>query len=262
MNWTVPDERMTSAQRKLKRGVEHVDRLRKEVKAYEEAGAYVFSDERTFRSSNEAEYRCFATQEKGMPSHWPLLAGEAIQNLRSALDHLVYEKSGGKRSTQFPIFTEQSNFEDKAPGRLKGVPDDVKAKIEEVQPFRAMPDAAVHDPLAQLSSFSNLDKHRVLATIVSAVTREGVGIPDGVKLTWVDPATNKRLGSGRTQISTFTALSEGEIEAVTVEPMFSYEVRIEMSSVGTLAWIGNHVYRVMAEIDTGEPLSMFAPYPL
>ena len=261
MNWP-PEETLTSAQRKLKRGVEHVDRLRGEVKAYEEAGAYVFSDERTLRSAHEAEYRCFATQEQAMPGHWPLLAGEAIQNLRSALDHLVYEKSGGRRNTQFPIFTERSNFEDKAPGRLKGVPDDVKAMIEEVQPFRAIPDAAAQDPLAQLSSLSNLDKHRVLATIVSAVTREGVGIPDGVKLTWMDPATNKRLGAGRAQISTFTARSEGEIEAVTVEPMFSYEVRIEKWSVDTLAWIGNHVHRVMAEIDSGEKLSLFAPYPL
>jgi hypothetical protein len=82
-----------------------------------------------------------------------------------------------------------------------------------------------------------------------------VGIPDGVKLTWVDPATNKRLGPGKAEISTFTARSEGEIEAVTVEPMFSYEARIEKWPVDTLAWIGNHVYRVMAEIDRGEKLS-------
>jgi hypothetical protein len=126
-------------------------------------------------NQKSAEYRCFATQEKAIPGHWPLLASEAIQNPRSALDHLVYEKSGGRRNTQFPIFIEQSNFEDKAPGKLKGVPDGVKARIEEAQPLRAIPDAAAHDPLAQLSSLSNLDKHRVLATIVSAVTATGWG---------------------------------------------------------------------------------------
>ena len=47
-----------------------------------------------------------------------------------------------------------------------------------------------------------------------------------------------------------------------MEPIFSDQVRIEERSVSALKWIGNHVYRVMAEVDTGEPLSMFAPYPL
>gem|GEM_PF-4667059 len=47
-----------------------------------------------------------------------------------------------------------------------------------------------------------------------------------------------------------------------VEPLFSYEVRIEGSPVGSLRWLGNSVYKAFAEVDTGEPLSPFAPYPL
>jgi len=55
---------------------------------------------------------------------------------------------------------------------------------------------------------------------------------------------------------------EDEAEDVDVEPLFSYEVRIEGSPVGSLRWLGNSVYKAFAEVDTGEPLSPFAPYPL
>jgi hypothetical protein len=261
VNWP-PEETLTSAQRKLKRGVEHVQTLCREADAFEDGEAYFFESERELRSAQEAEYRCFAVQRKEMPTHWPLLAGEAIQNLRSALDHLVFEKSGGNRRTQFPIFTDRCEFQVLSPRYLKGVPEATRASIEEAQPYRYMPEDTAHHPLAQLSALSNLDKHRVLTTFVSAVTNEGVGIPSGAELTWTDVATNKRLGAGKAQISTFVVRTEGEVKDVKVEPMFSYEVRIERRPVGTLKWIANSAYRTMAEVDTGEKLSPLAPYPL
>lgn len=261
MGWP-PEETLTSAQRKLKRGIEHVRTLCEETAAFEEDEAYHFESEREIRSPEHVLYRCFAVQQKPMPLHWPLLAGEAVQNLRSALDHLIYEKAGGNGRTQFPIFTSPEDFKSHASAMMKGVPDPVRTAIEKVQPYRHMPGEAAHDPLAQLRTLSNHDKHRMLATVLSAVTREGVGLPDGVDLTWEDYATNKKLGEGKAQISTFVVRTEGKAMDVRVEPMFSYEVRIEGRPVAALKWLGNHIYRTVAEIDTGEPLSMFAPYPL
>jgi len=121
MGWP-PEDTLTSAQRKLKRGIEHVKTLSKEAATFEDDKAYLFEVERKARSAQEIEYRCFAVQRKPMPSHWPLLAGEAIQNLRSSLDHLVYEKSGGNRRTQFPIFTDACEFKVLSPRKLKGSP--------------------------------------------------------------------------------------------------------------------------------------------
>jgi len=253
---------MTSAQRKLKRGTEHVRTLLDEVHSYEEADAYVFDSEREIRSEKEAVYRCFAERQVAMPMQWPLLAGEAIQNLRSALDHLIYEKSGGKSSTSFPIFTDRKEYEEKAPGRLKGVSEEVRDQIAEFQPFRFMPEDASRHPLAQLSSFSNRDKHRVLSTVASAITREGVGIPEGVNLKWDNYGTHKELGGGRQQISTFVVRAPGGVEEVTVEPLFSYEVRIERRPIDVLQGIVHEVYRVMAEIETGGNLNPLAPFPL
>lgn len=253
---------LTSAQRKLKRGIEHVRTLCEETAAFEGDEAYHFESERDLRSPGEILYSCFAVQQKPMPLHWPLLAGEAVQNLRSALDHLTYEKAGGADRTQFPIFTHPDDFAARAPAMMKGISDSARTAIENVQPYRRMPGEAAQDPLAQLRTLSNRDKHRVLATVVSAVTREGVGIPHGVDLIWEDYGSNKALGPGRTQISTFVVRTEDDAANVQVEPMFPYEVRIEGRPVDTLKWLGNHVYRVVTEIDTGKPLSLFAPYPL
>ncbi len=261
MNWP-PEDTLTSAQRKLKRGIEHVETLCGEAKTFEDADAYLFESERKPRSAQEIEYRCFAVQRKPIPGHWPLLAGEAIQNLRSALDHLVYELSGNNRRTQFPIFTDRCEFQVLGSRRLKGVSEAKRALIEKVQPYRFMPEDAAQHPLAQLSSLSNLDKHRVLATVASAVTHEGVGIPHGVTLTWEEYATHKRLGAGKAHISTFVIRTEGEAEDVDVEPLFSYDVRIEGRPIGNLRWIGNSVYRAFAEVDTGQPLPPLAPHPL
>ena len=254
---------MTSAQRKLKRGIEHVETLCGETTAFENDQAYLFESERELRSPQEAVYRCFAVERKTAPGHWPLLAGEAIQNLRSALDHLVFEKSGGNRRTQFPIFTDPCEFQVLGGRMMKGVSKTVRASIETVQPYKFMPEDAAHHPLALLSALSNLDKHRVLATIVSSVTNEGVGIPHGVELKWEDYATHKRLGAGKAHISTFVVTrAEGEVEEVNVEPMFSYEVRIERHPVGTLKWIGNSVYRVFYEVEKGKKAPLFLDSPL
>lgn len=254
---------MTSAQRKLKRGIEHVETLCGETSAFEDGDAYLFEAERELRSPQEAVYRCFAVERKPPPGHWPLLAGEAIQNLRSALDHLVYEKSGGNRQTQFPIFTDACEFQVLGGRMMKGVPKAVRASIESVQPYRFMPEDAAQHPLALLSALSNLDKHRVLATIVCSVTNEGAGIPHEAELTWEDYATHKRLGAGKAHISTFVVThAKGEIEEVNVEPMFSYEVTIERRPVGTLKWIGNSVYRAFYEVEKGQKAPLFLASPL
>jgi hypothetical protein len=188
-----------------------------------------------------------------MPMHWPLLAGEAIQNLRSALDHPVYEKPCARSSTSFPIFTDRSEYEEKAPGRLKGVSEEIKDRIAGFQPFRFMPEDADHHPLAQLSLLSNRNKHKVLSTVASA---------KGVHLEWDEHGTHKELCEGRRQISTFLVRAESGVEGVTVETLFSYEVRIEGRPIGVLKGIGHEVYRVMAEIETGGNPDPFAAFPL
>ena len=250
----------TSAQRKFFRGVGQVRSLLDEADAFEKRDAYVFRTEVESRSAQAITYRSFAVEREAPPEEWPLLAGEAIQNIRSSLDHIVYAASGGQDRTQFPIFTDPDDFEEKAPGLLAGVPDSVRATIEKAQPYRDYPPDPAQAMLEQLRVLSNLDKHRTLATVVSAVHREGVGTQTGVKITWEKHGTGRPLDSGEAHVSTFTAASE--TADLDVEPMFAYEVRIEGRPLSLLKGIVHDVYPVLVECETGVPLSPFAQYPL
>jgi hypothetical protein len=174
----------TSAQRKFLRGVGQVRQLLAEADDYEARDAYVFRTEVESRSAHEITYRSFAVEHEAPPDDWPLLAGEAIQNLRSSLDHMVYAASGERGGTQFPIFTDPAEYQQKAPGMLRGVPAPVSATIEGAQPYRSWASDPAQVALEQLRLLSNLDKHRTLATVASAVEHEGVATPKGVSITW------------------------------------------------------------------------------
>jgi hypothetical protein len=252
----------TSAQRKFFRGVTQVRELLAAADAFESRDAYAFRTEIEAKSTHEIRYRSFALEQEAPPDDWPLLAGEAIQNLRASLDHMVYTASGEQDRTQFPIFTDPDKFQEKAPAMLEGVPESVVATIERAQPYRSYAADPAQTMLEQLRLLSNRDKHRTLATIASAVVREGVGTRQDVTVTWQQYGTNRPLGAGETHVSTFTATSAAEVRQGDVEPLFGYEVRIEGRRLNYLKGIVHDIFPVLYECETGEPLSPLAPYPL
>ena len=224
-----------------------------EVDAYEHGDAYVFRADVESSSAHEITFRCFAVEREAPPEEWPLLAGEAIQNLRSSLDHVVYAASGGEDRTQFPIFTDTGKFNEKAPGMLQGVPESVRATIEKAQPYHDFPPAPAQAMLEQLRVLSNLDKHRTLTTIASAVVREGVGTLEDVTITWHKYATERPLGSGETHIPTFTASSGAGVGELDVEPLFGYEVRIERRPLNVFKGILHDNDPIMVQSREGTP---------
>jgi hypothetical protein len=100
----------------------------------------------------------------------PLIVGDLVHNLRSAVDHLAWQiVQHGNNSTltpskanqvQFPICDtlDQFNSEFKR-GRLLGMGQVEETIIRRHQPYRRGTDARLH-PLAQLRDLSNEDKHR------------------------------------------------------------------------------------------------------
>lgn len=254
----------TSAQRKFARGVEQVKTLRREAETFENANAYVFRPKIESRSANHIKYRCFAVEREAPDEDWPLLAGEALQNLRHSLDHAVCARVKRPTTrTQFPIFKDPCEFQVTGTPMIKGVPQPIRAGIENAQPYRVLPNAPAQAPIEWLRTLTNCDKHRTLATVASAVQHEAVGTSGDVQIFWDEPGTGKKLGSGETYVSTFTATSESEIEEVDVEPLFAYEVRIERRPLRViLKSIVDAVYRALYECEQGKPLSPHAPYPL
>jgi hypothetical protein len=101
-----------------------------------------------------------------MPPEWPIIVGEIVHNLRSALDHLVWElvivetgKSPVTNKTGFPVFVDQDGFNGRGKDPfLKGVGIEPMAFIETTQPFAT--GERKDSPLWHLHELSNWDKHR------------------------------------------------------------------------------------------------------
>jgi len=115
-----------------------------------------------------------------IPLTFSVVGGDVVQNLRSALDYLVWqlvlidgEKPG--THTAFPIYTSKSKFDKRVrnppknrPSPLAGIePKGEKwTLLEGFQPYEREEPPEI-DPLAILASFSNRDKHRGLLAGVS-----------------------------------------------------------------------------------------------
>lgn len=118
---------------------------------------------------------------------WAIYMGEAIYNLRAALDYLVYslaylDSGSEQKGTQFPIVDSPEDFQRLLNSRktpLSGVSNVHVAALEGLQPYPGR-DGLDSLWLAQLRDFSNPDKHRRLTILkprTGTVTSWSVGAP-------------------------------------------------------------------------------------
>jgi hypothetical protein len=121
--------------------------------------------------------------KKEIPVGWSLIVGEIVHNLRSALDHLVYQlvihETGSPppstyKKGQFPIFKTAEGFKSRgAPVMLKGVGVKAVELIKSVQPFET--EEGTKSPLWLLSELSNWDKHRSIPLTGASINNISVG---------------------------------------------------------------------------------------
>jgi hypothetical protein len=79
-----------------------------------------------------------------MPPIWSAISGDAIQNLRSALDHLAYclfiasraSRSTSGRRIYFPIFESASQYAAHRGEKLNGVRLAATKLIDAIEPFK------------------------------------------------------------------------------------------------------------------------------
>jgi hypothetical protein len=160
---------------KLDRAQEHIDTLKSEI-------ARLLQD---VPSRPIADYKpqvreAFENELAGIvvPVRTRIVAGEAIHQIRSALDHLVAKrvvKNNGKtdHNTEFPICI----YRPKKPGEIRrleektrGVADPAKAVIDSLQPYnRATVFERRNSYLTILKTMDNRDKHHAPVMSVVAV---------------------------------------------------------------------------------------------
>lgn len=100
-------------------------------------------------------------------TRWGVLVGEIVHNLRSALDHIVWQLAllddgVPDKSNSFPIFKVDNSWsQGMIDASLKDVSDDATQMIKSFQPYNAGNDAESH-ALWILHSLWNADKHQTV----------------------------------------------------------------------------------------------------
>lgn len=152
-----------------------LDRAREHLNAFAEASHDYFHPRpfnvRKVHDPESGWYGFVPVDLRPLPLRIGVVLGDLVHNLRSALDHLVWQavvrngREPGVRH-QFPICDEEENWESTRADRLRGVAAEDVEGIRKAQPFTVVLKPA---PLTRLRQISNRDKHHVVTPIVGAV---------------------------------------------------------------------------------------------
>lgn len=153
---------------KIERASEHQRQLEAEIRAFLGASPYRVAT-KTHSASKRLIYYVGSIQQT--PVRISSIAGDVLQNLRSALDHLAFElfmvgtrgTAGDGKHVSFPIFDDAKKYSAYAPKKVRGIEPRAIAAIDSTKPYRGG-----NDVLWQLHRLNNIDKHRFLITVGSA----------------------------------------------------------------------------------------------
>jgi hypothetical protein len=162
-----PPKDLIALTAKLKRAKDHIFHLRERWRAFVDSGAYPIIPQDT----PDGDYRIYYLGNiTPIPSDIPSIIGDAIQNLRSALDHWAYRlvcvgtKSAGPfDGIYFPIADEPNKLEAKIQAIKPCLADDAVKALRDVQAYPR----GHSEVLWQIHTLNNIDKHRLLLTISS-----------------------------------------------------------------------------------------------
>lgn len=168
------DERLARICVKVERAKEHLHNLEVEVRSFFNTNPYVVGAKHD-PQTRKLIYYLVSVRE--MPITIAAIAGDVLQNLRSALDHLAYQLVlVGSGTTvplthvYFPIADDAAKYKTEQPRKVKGMrPVAIKA-IDAVKPYKGG-----NDMLWRLHKLNNIDKHRLVITVGSAFQSVNVG---------------------------------------------------------------------------------------
>lgn len=180
---------------------------------------------------------------KPLPEETSLLLGEALYQLRSALDACIYQASvyaSGKNpppdenKLEFPICGDRKEFPDLARRKLFALPQDVQDAIERMQPYNTpslLPEDLIRNvnrTLGILNDLARKDRHRKLHVVGSWVTdvQPQFDLPSGVRLTMLRRTMGGFL-SGWSELATFKLVGFRRGMNVQVNPFLITEAALD-----------------------------------
>jgi hypothetical protein len=203
---------LDSVRLKIDRAHEHLDALEGEITRYYATKPAEFVADPTVYEDDAGQQFVFGSfKSDAPPPHIAVVMGDVLQNLRSALDYLIWElvlanKQQPGKKNQFPICETDKGFSNElGRGRLDGVHADAVTEVKRLQPYFGGADV---NPsfLWTLEKFTNINKHRrVLLTVLRTFP-----VPEGL-ITRID-----RSGVVRSQITPILGNTNTQVGPVPV----------------------------------------------
>jgi hypothetical protein len=152
---------------KLERAEKHIFDFKVTWDAFVGGGAYPFESEDD-PNTGKRIYKLVSTAP--IPPDIPLIAGDAIHNLRSALDHLAHHlvslgppPTDPREKIYFPIGESAEEFKSRLRGIKERLRHDAVEPLTAIKAYRGAPG----EIFWQLNCLNNIDKHRLLLTVSS-----------------------------------------------------------------------------------------------
>jgi hypothetical protein len=207
-------DRLVGVRLKIERAEFQRDALEDEVKTWvEQQRSYVaFEHER-----DTGWHRIFVRSEApDPPLMWGVIVGEIIHDLRSALDHTIWQlvlagKGVPDRNNQFPIFSRPPKKASDFAKCIRGVSHAAETIIHGLQPY-TRPMRRGSEVLEILGDLSNVDKHRTLHPAAVIVARINAGDVNFA------PRGLHRVAEMRWDHSLGQPIRDAELWAVRIEP--------------------------------------------
>jgi hypothetical protein len=161
--------RLKKVRLKIERAEKHIEDLDGRIEIFRKAEPYTIGA----KAHPVAEIKhttLFISKVDPVPNDFALIAGDAIHNLRSSLDHLAWqlvETGGGSpnRYTYFPICrTPQQYASAMGKGEIKSMSLRAQKALWAIQPF-----ITSDDTLLQVHDLDIVDKHRLVLTVATFV---------------------------------------------------------------------------------------------
>ena len=162
---------------KIERANKHIRDLEEAIRGFINSDPYATAPK--FNSETRQWEYCLA-KATDIPGPILAIAGDAAQNLRSALDYLAWElvAAGGatrklpERDIGFPIFSTSNEYESGKERKSTGMSKAAIKVIDSIEPYGA----GRGNTLFDLHELNRLEKHRLLITTITVVSQTGITI--------------------------------------------------------------------------------------
>lgn len=168
-------DRLLHVTLKIKRAKEHIADLQKQVRAFLDTNPYRVAC-KVDPDTRKPIY--YVASVEPTPQCLPLIAGDIIQNLMSALDHLAFQlvcsdtgdNPPNPNWIYFPIQDDATKYEAKKRGKIEGAAQETIDAIDALKPYKGG-----NDLLWMLYRLNNIEKHRILLTVGSCAAGVHLG---------------------------------------------------------------------------------------